>query len=118
MPRPFVRPDVQAFLDALKANPRPTMTAAAIAAMRPLVAAGMASLEPPVGELAVVRDMVVPGPGGEISVRLIDSRATREPGPAIIFFHGGGFLLGNPDAYMPMCAEITRRLDLPLISVD
>jgi hypothetical protein len=52
------------FLDALKANPRPKMTAENIAAMRPLAPQGMAMLEPPVGELAVVRDAAMPGPGG------------------------------------------------------
>jgi acetyl esterase len=118
MTRPFVRPDVQMLLDALKANPRPTMTAENLPTLRPMVAAGLALIEPPIGELAVTRDIIMPGPGGEIPLRFLDSRAVREPGPVVVFFHGGGFLVGNPDAYMPMCAEIARRLDLPVVSVD
>ena len=118
MTEPFVRPDVRAFLDALKANPRPKMTAENIAAMRPMAPAGMAMLEPPVGDLAITRDAVAPGPHGDIPVRLFDARAEREPGPAVVFFHGGGFVIGNIDTHVSMCAEIARRLDLPVISVD
>ncbi|CAN7304131.1 alpha/beta hydrolase [Phenylobacterium sp. LjRoot225] len=118
MTEPFVRPDVRAFLDMLKANPRPAMTAETIAAMRPMAPAGMAMLEPPVGDLAVTRDAVAPGPGGDIPIRMFDARASREPGPAVVFFHGGGFVIGNIDTHVSMCAEIARRLDLPVISVD
>lgn len=118
MTEPFVRPDVRAFLDALKANPRPKMNAENIAAMRPMAPAGMAMLEPPVGELALTRDATVPGPGGEIPVRLFDARAEREPGPVVVFFHGGGFVIGNIDTHVSMCAEIARKLDLPVVSVD
>jgi len=114
----FIRPDVRVFLDALKANPRPALTAENIAAMRPLAPQGMAMLEPPVGELAIMRDAVMPGPGGDIPFRLFDARAQREPGPAVAFFHGGGFVIGNIDTHASMCAEIARRLDLPVISVD
>ena len=118
MTEPFVRPDVRAFLDAMKANPRPVFTAEGIAAMRPLAPQGMAMLEPPIGELALTLDVVMPGPGGEIPLRLFDARAQREPGPAVVFFHGGGFVIGDIDTHASMCAEIARRLDLPVISVD
>jgi acetyl esterase len=118
MSEPYVRPDVRAFLDALEANPRPKMNAENIAAMRPLAPQGMAMLEPPIGELAVSRDVTMPGPGGAIPLRLFDARATREPGPVVVFFHGGGFVIGDIDTHASMCAEIARRLDLPVISVD
>jgi acetyl esterase len=70
-----VRPDVRMFLDALKANPRPALTAENIAAMRLMAPQGMALLEPPIGELALVRDIKMPGPDGEIPLRLFKSLA-------------------------------------------
>lgn len=118
MTEPFVRPDVRAFLTMLKSNPRPKMTAETLPGMRPMAAAGMAMLEPPVGELAVVKDVSMPGPGGEIALRLFDARAGREPGPAVVFFHGGGFVIGCIDTHVSMCAGIARQLDLPVISVE
>jgi acetyl esterase len=115
---PFIRPDVRAFLAMLKANPRPQMTAATIAQMRPLAPQGMALLEPPVGDLAVVRDVTLPGPGGAIAVRMFDARAERDAGPVAVFFHGGGFVIGGIDTHVAMCAEIARRLDVPVVSVE
>jgi acetyl esterase len=81
MNKPFVRPDVQAFLDLMKANPRPRLTSENIAQMRELAPKGMAMLDLPVGELAVIRDLTVPGPGGDIPLCLIDAKARREDGP-------------------------------------
>jgi acetyl esterase len=118
MTEPFVRPDVRRFLDALKANPRPTFTDELMALIRNLPPDAMAALDLPVGELAVVRDLSMPGPGGEIALRLFDPRAQREPGPAIVFYHGGGFVVGSIDTHAGLAAEIARQLDLPLISVE
>jgi acetyl esterase len=114
----FIRPDVRRFLDTLKLHPRPALTAENIAFLRPLAPQGMAMLEPPIGELGLIRDTVMPGPGGEIPLRFFDARAERAAGPAVVFFHGGGFVIGNIDTHASMCAEIARRLDLPVISVD
>jgi acetyl esterase len=36
----------------------------------------------------------------------------------MVFFHGGGFVLGDLDTHEPACAEIARLLDIPVISVD
>jgi acetyl esterase len=71
-----------------------------------------------VGELAVVRDLACPGPAGEIRLRLYDRRPSREAGPLLLFFHGGGFVFGDLDTHEPFCAEIARRLDLPVLAVD
>ncbi len=114
----FVRPDVRAFLDRLKDNPRPPVTEETIAAARLLAPQGMAQLEPPVGELAVMLDAVMPGPAGDIALRMFDARAGRPPGAGVVFIHGGAFSIGNIDTHASMCAEIARRLDLPVISVD
>lgn len=117
MSEPHVRPDVRAFLDILAAHPRPPFTNETIGELRPLAAPGMAMLEPPVGELAVMRDLVIPGPVCDLPARLFDARAERGPGPAVVFFHGGGFVIGDVDTHAPMCAEIARGLDLPVVSV-
>ncbi|MBB4641995.1 alpha/beta hydrolase [Rhizorhapis suberifaciens] len=71
-----------------------------------------------VGELAVIRDLSCKGPAGEIPLRLFDARSHREKGPALVFFHGGGFVLGDFDTHAPFCAEAARQLDMPVIAVD
>jgi acetyl esterase len=118
MAEPFVRPDVRAFLDAANAGPRPSIDRADLATLRSISAQAMAAMELPVGDLAHIRDFVAPGSAGDIPLRLFDARADRGPGPVIVFFHGGGYTNGSIDTHAPMCAEMARRLDLPVISVD
>ncbi|MFA7585889.1 MAG: alpha/beta hydrolase [Novosphingobium sp.] len=122
MSEPFVRPDARAYLDALAANPRPTMSDALIAQMRmipPEIMAGMLEvMELPVGEIATVADVTMPGPGGDIALRMFDARPSRDPGPVVVFYHGGGFVVGSIDTHAALAAEIARLLDLPVISIE
>jgi acetyl esterase len=36
----------------------------------------------------------------------------------VVFYHGGGFVVGSIDTHAGMAAEIARRLDLPVVSVE
>lgn len=122
MTEPFIRPDVRAYLDAMKAQPRPPMSDDTIAMMRqipPEMMAQMLSLmELPVGDLETTLDLEMPGPAGPIKLRLFDAREKREPGPVVVFYHGGGFVVGSIDTHAPLAAEIARGLDLPVVSVE
>ena len=69
-------------------------------------------------ELAVIEDVACPGPAGDIPCRFYDSRESRDPGPAVLFLHGGGFVIGDLDVYHALCTEFAHRLDLPVLSVD
>lgn len=115
---PEVRPDVAAYLAGMRANPRPPFTAEVLAMIRTLPPEVMASMDLPVGEMARVEDFAFEGPGGAVAVRLFDARASRGPSPLILFFHGGGFVVGSIATHAGMAAEISRRLDLPLLSVE
>jgi acetyl esterase len=35
-----------------------------------------------------------------------------------VFYHGGGFVIGDLETHGPYCAETARQLDMPVISVD
>ena len=36
----------------------------------------------------------------------------------MVFYHGGGWVLGDLDTHEPFCAEIARLMDLPVVAVD
>ena len=118
MSEPFVRPDVRQFLDYLNALPGPRTHQVGPSEARTMMLASRHVADAPVGELAVIRDLSCPGPAGEIGLRLYDARETREAGPLLLFFHGGGFVLGDLDTHEPFCAEIARQLDMPVVAVD
>ena len=118
MPEPYVRPDVRQFLDYLNALPGPRAYEVEPAEARNLMLASRQVADAPVGELAVIRNSSFDGPGGKVRVRLYDARESREAGPLLLFFHGGGFVLGDLDSHEPFCAEIARQLDLPVLAVD
>jgi acetyl esterase len=114
MTEAFVRPDVRAFLDFLNNLPGPRSHEAGLEEARAMLAKSRHVADAPVGELAVIRDLKA----GEIPLRLYDARESREAGPLLLFFHGGGFVLGDLDTHEPFCAEMARQLDLPVLAVD
>ena len=115
---PYVRPDVRAFLDFLNALPGPRSHEVSLDEAREMLLKSRHVADVPVEPLALLRNLSFPGPDGEVALRLYDSRETRGPGPLVIFFHGGGFVLGDLDTHEPFCATLARRLDLPVLAVD
>ncbi len=117
-----IRPDVARYLEGMRRRGLPPMSDAFIAMVRKIpseqMAKMMSSLDQPLGALAVDRQLTMPGPGGTIALRLFDARAERPAGPVVVFYHGGGFVVGAIATHAPLAAEISRQLDLPVISVE
>jgi acetyl esterase len=114
----FIRPDVAMFLEFLNSVPGPKMHELPAPQARAMMVAMRDVADAPVGELAVIRNLDIPGPAGNIPARLYDARAERGAGPVMVFYHGGGFVIGDLFVYEPYCAEVARQLDLPVISID
>ncbi len=117
MSEPFVRPDVAAFLAFLNAQTGPKVHEVDAATARLLMRAMGPVAEAETGPLAVIRDLAIPGPAGTIEARLYDARADRAAGPVMVFYHGGGFVIGDLDTHEPYCAEAARQLDMPVIAI-
>ncbi|KQT32962.1 lipase [Sphingomonas sp. Leaf412] len=118
MSAPYVRPDVRGFLDYLSSVPGPKTHEGTAEAARAMYNAMKDVADPPVGDLATIRDLTIPGPDGDIRARLFDVRDARAPGPVVVFFHGGGFVIGDLDTHASFTAEMSRQLDLPVVAVD
>ena len=115
--KPFVRPDVAAFLSFLNAVPNPPIGELPLAEARGSYLAMVPLAEAEPRPLAVIHDLTCPGPAGDIPLRLYDARETREPGPVVMFFHGGGFVIGDLDTHHALCTEIAAEMDLPVVAV-
>ena len=114
MTQPFVRPDVAAFLAAGQTSGDPAINELPVAEARAAIRAMGQALDLPPEPLAVVRDLAC----GEIPLRLYDMRETREAGPLILYFHGGGFVFGDLDSHDSFCRFVAARCDLPVLAVD
>jgi len=64
-----------------------------------------------------VEDLSVPGPGGPIRVRVYRPRETG-PAPLVVFFHGGGWVIGDIDTHDGSCRILSRRSGAVVVSVD
>ncbi len=113
-----VRPDVDMFLAFLNMQPGPKTHELSPAEARAMMVAMSAAAEAPMPTLARVSNHIVAGPAGDIPLRIYDPRTERDAGPVMVFFHGGGFVMGGIGTHEPYCAEAARLLDMPVISVD
>ena len=115
---PFVRPDTAAFLAFLNAQDGPKMHEVSPADARAMMLVMKMVADAEATALATVRDLTCPGPHGPIPLRLYDKRESREPGPVLVFYHGGGFVIGDIDTHEPFCSYAADFLDIPVVSVD
>ena len=111
-----MRPDVRALLDMMAAMQQPKLYELPLEEARS--PALVALVNAPSRELPVIRDLSCTGPAGDISLRYYDAQESRTAGPAILFLHGGGFVIGNLDTYHSLCTEIAARTGLPVVSVE
>jgi acetyl esterase len=71
----------------------------------------------PVEDVAAVADHKVPVKGGEISVRVY-TPAGSAPHPALVFFHGGGWVIGDIATHDGICRSLANAAKCVVTSVD
>jgi acetyl esterase len=64
-----------------------------------------------------VEDRKIPGPAGQIPVRIYTPRRTG-PFGALVCFHGGGWVIGNLETHDATCRQITAGAGCVTVSVD
>lgn len=76
-----------------------------------------ASREGPRPEVAKVADLRLPGPDGEVPVRVYSPGGTA-PLPALIYFHGGGWTICSIETHDASCRELANGAGCVVVSVD
>lgn len=113
-------PDTQAVLDMIQAAGRPPMETLSADEARAAFDAGRKILLPPPDDVAETRDTTVPGPLGPIKVRLYRPAGTVAADllPALVYFHGGGWVVGDLDSHDVACRRYANGARCRVISVD
>jgi acetyl esterase len=115
----YIRPDVKILLDMLAAQPGPQMHEGDPATARQMMRMMGQIADAKRGELARVEDFTIPSPHGHaIPARLYSAVATPAAGPVLVFYHGGGWVIGDIETHDPLCAEIARILQVTVVSID
>ncbi len=84
---------------------------------RKMMEAAAAATRVPGEPVAKVEDRTIPGPEVPIPVRIYSPEG-KGPFPALVFYHGGGWVLGNLDGHDPLCRKITNAVGCKVVSVD
>lgn len=114
----YIRPDVSAFLTYLNEQGGPKLEDLPPSAAREMMRAMSSLGDVPRGDIAKVEDFIIPGPQGDIPARLYDNRLNRAAGPVFVFYHGGGWVIGDLHTHDGFCAEAARLLDMPVYAID
>jgi acetyl esterase len=64
-----------------------------------------------------VSDLSIPGPAGQIPARHYRP-VTTKPTPLLVFFHGGGWTIGDLDTHDALCRLTCRDADVHVLSID
>lgn len=67
--------------------------------------------------VGAVVDRTIPGPGGDLPVRLYRP-AVDESRPTVVFFHGGGYVLGGFGTHEWLCRHLARESGCGVLAVD
>jgi acetyl esterase len=69
-------------------------------------------------DVALVEDATVPGPAGDVPVRLYVPADAPSPAPTLVWFHGGGWVVGNLETADASARCIANRSGAAVVSVD
>ncbi len=113
-------PDAETLLGIIRAAGRPPMETMSPDEARKVFAAGRVVTQPDPQDVAEVRDLTCPGLGGDIPLRAyrpIDTK-TDDVLPVLMYFHGGGWLLGDLDSHDVACRHYANAAHCRVVSVD
>ena len=67
--------------------------------------------------LLQVFDKAIPGPGGDVPLRIYEPEG-EGPFPMVVYFHGGGFVIGNNTAQGSLAANLAVACKAVVLAVD
>ena len=110
-------PTIQALLDGLNGPEAPELSDLSATDARALMA-GLVALEGEPVPIDQVEDRTVPGPAGDIAVRVYRRHAEGPTPGILVWFHGGGWVIGDLDSGDATARRLADRSGAVVVSVD
>ena len=106
----------QALLDEMQAAAGPALYTLPPAAAREMMFE-LAKLGGAPDPVAHIQDSAIASPAGDIPIRIY-TPAGDGPFPILVYFHGGGWVIGDRDTHDVPCCNLANRAGCVVVSVD
>src|SRR5438874_3629451 len=113
-------PQAQAVIDLVIKSGRPAYHTLSPKDARQLFRETRPASTPAPPEIGAVNNFVVESAGGTIPVRVYRpvGAAADAALPALVYFHGGGWVIGDLDTHDVLCRQLTAEAGITVASVD
>jgi acetyl esterase len=117
---PALDADSQAFLELIKKSGRPPVNTLPPMEAKEVFRRGRLVTQPDLPQVDRVKEYAVKTPHGEVPVRFYRGAGTADMGalPCHIYYHGGGWVLGDLDSHDWVCRRIANGAQCAVLSVD
>ena len=109
-----IDPQAQAYMDEVAAAGMPSWNQSLMPATARQYLNTVISPGP---EVAKLEDRLIPGPGGDIPVRIYTPPGSG-PFPLLVYFHGGGWVIGNIDLADGTCRRLAIGAGCVVVNVE
>jgi len=106
----------QEFLAQIAAAGMPPLGSASVAETRQAFD-GIAAFGGPLAPVDHVEDRRIPGPAGQIPVRIYAPQASGTL-PVLVYYHGGGWVIGTFDTHEAVCRHLAKQAGAMVVAVD
>jgi len=121
----MIHPQAQALLDLIAQRNLPPMQALSPVEARAYYRDRRTLTQPAAPPVAEVREMQCDGPAGPIPLRLYKplpragaTLADAAALPVLVYFHGGGWTIGDLDTHDVLCRQLANAAHCAVVSVD
>ncbi len=74
--------------------------------------------QPEARPMAEQRDLTASGPHGPIPLRLYRPKGIASPAPVLVYYHGGGWVIGDLDTHEVLCTHLADQAGCAVVAVD
>jgi acetyl esterase len=117
---PGLDPQVRAVLELVVRSGRPAYHQLSPKEARQLFRETRLAATPTPPEIGLVQNLTADGPLGPIPLRLYRPIGVpaSAPLPALVFFHGGGWVIGDLETHDVLCRQLTAEAGVSVVAVD
>lgn len=113
-----LHPQARGLLERIAASGLPPVHAQSPDEARQSFVARRRITQPDPPPLPLVKDLSIPGPRGALAVRLYRPDVSPALLPCLVYFHGGGWVIGGLDSHDVLCRQLALGSGCAVVSVD